>query len=84
MAEFIELYGPADFSLEGFIAILVNGADDASSGVIDLTGQVINKNGFSVIGNTGVPDVDLTVELYIVREHTNKLDRAVDLNSAIE
>lgn len=62
-SEFIELYGPSpECPLDGLIVILFNGDDDASNGVIDLTGQSTNAEGFFVIGNPGVPNVDLTVD----------------------
>lgn len=58
--EFIELFGPANTSLDGFILVLYNGSNDQSYLTIDLTGQSLDAEGFFVAGNAAVANVDLT------------------------
>ena len=61
--EFIELFNKtgAIQSLDGLVVVLFNGSDDASYQAIDLSGLTIPANGFFVIGNTDVPNVDLVL-----------------------
>lgn len=61
--EFIELFNKtgSSQSLTGLIVVLFNGSDDASYQAIDLSGLTIPANGFFVIGNTDVPNVDLVL-----------------------
>jgi protocadherin Fat 4 len=58
--EFVELYGAANTSLNGLVLVFYNGIDDRSYRAIDLDGYSTNGNGFFVVGNSGVPNVDLT------------------------
>lgn len=61
--EFIELFNKTGAlqSLDGLVLVLFNGSDDASYEAIDLTGLSIPANGFLVIGNAAVPNVDVVV-----------------------
>ena len=60
-AEFIELYdgGAGDTDLSGLVVVLYNGGDDASYRAFDLDGFQTDANGFFVLGNLAVPNVDL-------------------------
>ena len=62
-AEFLELYdgGVGNSSLSGFIVVLYNGSNDSSYNTIDLTGFSTDADGYFVIGNSGVTNVDLVV-----------------------
>lgn len=61
--EFIELYGTPGTVLDGHVLVFFNGnnATDASYFSIDLTGSIPNS-GFFVIGNPGVPNVNLVID----------------------
>ena len=61
-AEFIELYdgGSGNTPLDGYVVVLLNGANDQVYEVYDLDGRTTNQAGFFVIGAPGVPNVDLT------------------------
>jgi len=60
--EFVELYdgGLGNTALDGFVLVFFNGSDDASYEAFDLDGFSTNADGYFVIGNTAVPNVDLT------------------------
>lgn len=60
--EFIEIVGEPGASLDGLVVVFFNGGatGDASYLSVDLTGQVIPASGFFVLGNTAVPNVNLT------------------------
>lgn len=62
-AEFIELYdgGAGNSPLDGFVVVLFNGNGDTSYNAIDLDGQTTNANGYFVIGNAAVANVDLVI-----------------------
>ena len=60
-AEFIELYGTPNMSLNGYVVVLFNGANDQSYNAFDLDGYSLDANGFFVMGNPGVPGVALTI-----------------------
>lgn len=60
-AEFIELYGNPGTSLDGFVLVLFEGSNDLSYGAFDLDGYSLNTNGFFVIGNAAVTNVDLII-----------------------
>ncbi|MEM8931713.1 MAG: IPTL-CTERM sorting domain-containing protein, partial [Acidobacteriota bacterium] len=68
-AEFIELYdgGIGNVALDGLVLVTYNGSDDRSynlggqSNAIDLDGQTTDADGFFVIGNSGVANVDLVI-----------------------
>ncbi|NOY99820.1 MAG: hypothetical protein GXP40_11590 [Chloroflexi bacterium] len=61
-AEFIELYdgGVGNTSLDELVLVFYNGGDDQSYRSIDLDGNATDVNGYFVIGNSAVPNVDLT------------------------
>jgi len=61
-AEFIELYdgGVGNTSLDGLVVVLFNGNGDASYSAFDLDGFSTDANGFFVLGNPDVPNVDFT------------------------
>ncbi|MDJ0835678.1 MAG: hypothetical protein QNK37_04125 [Acidobacteriota bacterium] len=61
VAEFIELLGEPNASLDGLVLVLHNGSDDASSAAFDLDGYSLDGDGFFVLGNAGVTNVDLVV-----------------------
>ena len=59
--EFIELYdgGVGNTSLDGLVAVFYNGNGDSSYAAFDLDGFSTNGDGFFVLGNQGVANVDL-------------------------
>jgi hypothetical protein len=59
--EFVELYdgGVGNVSLNGLSVVFYNGADDRSYRSFDLDGFVTDSDGFFVLGNSAVPNVDL-------------------------
>jgi endonuclease/exonuclease/phosphatase family metal-dependent hydrolase len=67
--EFVELYdgGIGNLSMDGLTLVLFNGSDNQSynasgfSHAIDLDGYSTDENGYFVIGNTAVANVDIVV-----------------------
>lgn len=59
-AEFIELYGPANESLDGLVLVFLNGNNNASYYAQDLDGFSLNNDGFFLIANPGVALADVT------------------------
>ncbi|WP_299314239.1 DUF5689 domain-containing protein [uncultured Aquimarina sp.] len=61
--EFVELYdgGVGNTALNGFVLVNYNGNNDTSYNVIDLNGFITNAEGYFVVGNAGVTNVDLVV-----------------------
>ncbi|WP_233378925.1 endonuclease/exonuclease/phosphatase family protein [Maribellus sp. CM-23] len=61
--EFIELYdgGLGNKALDGYIVVLYNGSNDLSYAAYDLAGYFTNADGYFVIGNADVANVDLVV-----------------------
>jgi len=59
--EFVELYdgGTGNTSLDGFVIVMYNGSNDTTYGAYDLTGQTTNAEGYFVLGNTDVANVDM-------------------------
>ena len=59
--EFIELYdgGVGNVALDNVVVVLFNGEDDASYRAFDLDGFTTDAEGFFVLGNADVPNVDL-------------------------
>jgi hypothetical protein len=51
--EFIELFGPSNYPLDGYRIVLVNGATGTAYNTIDLTGHQTDANGFFLIITTG-------------------------------
>lgn len=58
--EFIELIGESNAPLDGLVAVFFNGSGDLSYAAFDLDGYTLDNNGFFVLGNDGVPNVQLT------------------------
>jgi hypothetical protein len=58
--EFVELYdgGIGGTPLDGLVVVFYNGSSDQSYAAFDLDGEVTNANGYFVLGNAGVPNVD--------------------------
>jgi hypothetical protein len=61
--EFIELYdgGLGNFSLDDYVLVLFDGADDASYFALDLDGHSTDADGYFLIGSASVPGVDLVI-----------------------
>ena len=80
--EFIELYdgGEGNKALDGFVVVLYNGNGDASYAAYDLDGYSTDENGYFVIGNPGVLNVDL--ETYAATNHIQNGADAVALYEA--
>jgi len=60
-AEFIEIIGPPNAPLDGLVIVLFNGNNDLSYAAFDLDGFTLDANGFFVLGNAGVPNVDMII-----------------------
>ena len=60
-AEFVELYdgGAGHTALDGLAVVFYNGNGDVSYAAFDLDGFSTDANGYFVLGNPGVPGVDL-------------------------
>ncbi len=59
--EFVELFGTPNTPLDGMSLILVNGNDDLSYDAFDLDGVSLNEDGFALIGNSALGDVDFVL-----------------------
>lgn len=59
-AEFVELYGPPNTSLDGLCLVAYNGASDSSYLSIDLDSHTLNANGYFVVGNAAIASAGLT------------------------
>ena len=61
--EFVELYdgGVGTTPLDGLVLVLFNGSNDSSYEALDLDGLVTSADGYFVIGNAAVTNVDLIV-----------------------
>lgn len=59
--EFIELYGEPGGSLDGIVLVLYRGNNNTVYAQYDLSGQVLNEEGFFVVGNALVPNVGLVI-----------------------
>lgn len=62
MAEFIELKGTPNASLNGYVVVLYNGSNDTSYAAFDLDGKTLDANGFFILGNAGIisgDDIDI-------------------------
>ncbi|HEX4414977.1 MAG TPA: hypothetical protein VH107_15180 [Lacipirellulaceae bacterium] len=60
LQEFVELSGPANLSLSGYVVVFFNGATNASYLSFDLDGYQLGNTGFFLLGNPGVvptPDI---------------------------
>jgi endonuclease G, mitochondrial len=60
-AEFVELYdgGAGNTPLDGLVVVFYNGGTDTSYAAFDLDGFSTDANGYFILGNPGVPGVDL-------------------------
>ncbi|HZM17764.1 MAG TPA: hypothetical protein VFE28_17340 [Candidatus Krumholzibacteria bacterium] len=58
--EFVELFGTPGTSLTGLVIVFFDGSSDLSYAAFDLDGFSLDANGFFVLGNSGVPGVDMT------------------------
>lgn len=58
-AEFVELIGEPNTSLDGLVVVFFNGSNDQSYAAYDLTGFSTDANGLFVLGNEGVNGVQL-------------------------
>ena len=61
VAEFVELYdgGVGNTQLDGLVLVFYNGNGDTSYAAFDLDGFSTDANGYFILGNPGVPGVDL-------------------------
>ncbi|WP_299134858.1 endonuclease [uncultured Tenacibaculum sp.] len=61
--EFVEIYdgGKGNTSLDGFVIVMYNGSNNLSYGAYDLAGQTTNAEGYFVLGNTAVANVNMTL-----------------------
>ena len=61
--EFVELFGPAGTSLDGYVLVFFNGGDavNGSYQSVDLMGMSIPSSGFFVVGNANVPNVNVVI-----------------------
>ncbi len=59
--EFLEIYdgGVGNTALDGLVVVMYNGSNNLSYGAYDLDGQTTNTQGYFVLGNTDVPNVDM-------------------------
>ena len=57
--EFIELYGEAGQSLDGLVIVFFSGSDNLSYASYDLDGEVLDENGYFVLGTALVSNVDM-------------------------
>ncbi len=57
--EFIEFFGPANTPLDGLVVVWYNGSSNQVYEAFDLDGFSLDENGFFVMGNAAVPNVDL-------------------------
>lgn len=61
LQEFVELSGPANLSLNGYVVVFFNGASNTSYLSFDLDGYQLGNTGFFLLGNPGVvPTPDIT------------------------
>ena len=60
--EFVELYGTPNMSLTGYTIVFFNGNNSLAYSSFDLDGYSLDANGFFVLGNPLVPNVDLTFD----------------------
>ncbi len=61
--EFVELYdgGTGNTSLDGLVLVFYNGSNNQSYRTIDLSGQTTNAEGYFVVGNQDVPNVNIVI-----------------------
>lgn len=61
LAEFVELYGPANMSLDGMSLVFLNGTTDAVYQSFSLDGYSLNADGFFLAGGPALPNADLVL-----------------------
>ncbi len=59
-ADFVELFGAPNATLDNLCLLLFNGSNDRAYLVVDLKGKTLNSGGFFVVGNPGVANVGIT------------------------
>lgn len=59
LTEFVELFGPANASLDGMSLVFLNGTTDAVYQSFSLDGLSLNADGFFLAGGSGLSNVDL-------------------------
>lgn len=64
-ADFVELYGAPNATLDNLCLLLFNGSNDRVYQVVDLQGKTLNAGGFFVVGNAGVANVGITISTNI-------------------
>ena len=57
--EFVELYGPPNYALDGLVVVFYNGSNDLSYAAYDLDTYSTDASGYFVLGNAAVSGVDL-------------------------
>ena len=57
--EFVELYGPAGYSLNGMVMVFFDGAADTSYLAIDLDGYALNDQGFFLVADSAFAGADM-------------------------
>jgi len=57
--EFIEIKWTPNTSLDGYVVVLFNGSNDTSYDAYDLDGFSTDANGFFILGNSGIANVDI-------------------------
>ncbi len=65
--EFIELYGAPGEPLDGIALVLYRGNDNTVYASYDLSGFALNEEGFFVVGNALVPNVDFVIPNNTIR-----------------
>lgn len=94
--EFIELFGTPNAALTNLTLVFFNGSDDASYAAIDLSGVVLDEDGFALVGNDFFTDADATfsngllqngpdaVAIMIGTELDYPNDTPIDVNNIID
>ncbi|MEM7084672.1 MAG: T9SS type A sorting domain-containing protein [Bacteroidota bacterium] len=61
--EFVEIYdgGVGNSAMDGLVLVFYNGSNNLSYSAFDLDGQSTNAEGYFVIGNAAVPNVDIVI-----------------------
>ena len=60
-SEFVELYGTPGASLNGYVLVFFNGANNQSYLTVDLSGNSIPASGYYVVGNAAVANLNQTI-----------------------
>jgi len=81
-AEFIELIGEPNTSLDGLIVVCFNGSNNLSYAAYDLNGFSTDANGLFVLGNIGVNGVSIEIPGNSIQNGGNNGADAIALYSA--